>query len=607
MWSRTLLFAATASALSSPYSDHAGKTNSSGLEVDLGYSVYRGVHNASANLNVFQGIRFAASTEGKGRWQPPRAPETNRSAVIDADAPGTQCPQAMLASDEINLLDNSGNSEDCLFLNVYAPTNVSIPGNATTEPGLPVVVWIHGGGYGNGAGASDLTPLIQNNDNAFITVGMNYRLNAFGFLSSDEVARRGVANAGLLDQQMAMHWVQSYIHLFGGNPRRVTLFGASAGGGSVMLHDIAYGGTLGTQLFRNSISSSPYVAFQYGYKDWQPSQAYYALAAAAGCDAGNAYLKNGSKPIFDCLQEVDSATLMEAADRVSQSGTWGSFAFLPVTDGHIIQERPSEALAQGKLNGLNHLTGHNALEGASWVAPESIETVDDFVEWAHIVFPNFDNNDLAKLMHYYPASNASTDFDAPLWSTAGDSGPTTVNQSIAATGQQQRAIAIYGETTFICPSYWIAEAYSDNILGGQGWKYQWSVPNGYHGADGAGYVRWPYTSGYYNADLIIAFMRMLGAFITTDVPHIPNTVANGVSRNDSSPNPINDWKPYSLYEPTLFNVNTTCPGLTTIGDLPYCTGDSMRNSFRLADAYAWEGGRGERCDFWRAMGEKVPE
>lgn len=271
---------------------------------------------------------------------------------------------------------------------------------------------------------------------------------------------------------------------------------------------IAYGGTLGTQLFRNSISSSPYLPFQYGYKDWQPSQAYYALAAAAGCDAANAYLNNGSKPIFDCLQEVDSATLMNASDRVSQSGTWGTFAFLPVTDETLIQERPSEALAKGKVNGLNHLAGHNAMEGASWIPEESIKTVDDLVDYLHTVFPNFNNNDLAKILHYYPSSNASTDFDAPLWSTEGDQGPTTINQSIAATGQQERAIAIYGETTFICPSYWLAEAYSDNKYGGQGYKYQWSIPNAYHGADGAAYVRWPYTGGYYHPDLVCADLTL---------------------------------------------------------------------------------------------------
>jgi carboxylesterase type B len=76
-------------------------------------------------------------------------------------------------------------------------------------------------------------------------------LGAFGFLSSDEVSRFGAVNAGLLDQQFALQWVQSYVEKFGGDPRQVTISGVSAGAGSVMFHDIAYGGTLGTSLFVN--------------------------------------------------------------------------------------------------------------------------------------------------------------------------------------------------------------------------------------------------------------------------------------------------------------------------------------------------------------------
>ena len=365
--------------------------------------------------------------------------------------------------------------------------NVQSPSNATkaTGTGLPVLVWIHPGGYGAGAGAFDLSNIIHTNGNKFIAVSMNYRLGAFGFLSSDEVYRNGVVNAGILDQQLALQWVQQYIHLFGGDHRQVTIFGESAGAGSVMLHDIAYGGTLGTQLFKNSITSSPYLAFQYGYKDWQPSQAYYAFASAAGCDTKNAYLHNGpfrnneSKPIFQCLVEADSATLMKAGDVVSQSGTWGTFAFLPVTDGKLIQDRPSKALKEGRINGVNHLAGANALEGASWVPPNTISTIDDLVHWLEVVLPDFSNNDIAKVLNYYPLNNASVDPNALLWSTNGINPPTTINQSIAATGQYERAIAIYGETTFICPSYWLAEAYSDNGYGGNGWKYQFSIPNAY--------------------------------------------------------------------------------------------------------------------------------
>lgn len=85
-------------------------------------------------------------------------------------------------------------------------------------------------------------------------------------MSSDEIFRNGVVNAGLLDQHFALQWVQTYVSLFGGNSSQVTIAGESAGGGSVMLQDIAYGGSLGDQLFVNTIAASPYLPMQYGYK-----------------------------------------------------------------------------------------------------------------------------------------------------------------------------------------------------------------------------------------------------------------------------------------------------------------------------------------------------
>lgn len=113
-------------------------------------------------------------------------------------------------------------SEDCLYLSVWEPVNRTTP--------LPVFFWIHGGGYGTGQGNNDFSELLMNNNDGFVMVAIQYRLGAFGFLSSAEVAEYGVANAGLRDMHFALKWVQSYIHLFGGDPTRVTIAGESAGG-----------------------------------------------------------------------------------------------------------------------------------------------------------------------------------------------------------------------------------------------------------------------------------------------------------------------------------------------------------------------------------------
>ncbi len=97
---------------------------------------------------------------------------------------------------------------------------------------------------------------MNTNNNGFITVEIQYRLGAFGFLSSAEVHKQGTPNAGLLDQRFALEWVQQHISKFGGDPKRVTVGGESAGAGAVMLHSLAYGGTK-SNLFQNASIITP--------------------------------------------------------------------------------------------------------------------------------------------------------------------------------------------------------------------------------------------------------------------------------------------------------------------------------------------------------------
>jgi hypothetical protein len=107
------------------------------------------------------------------------------------------------------------------------------------------------------------------------------------------------------------------------------------------------------------------------------------------------------------------------------------------------------------------------------------------VNWLANTFPLFTDNDIAKILLYYPSSNATDDPNAAEFATLGYTGPTAVNESQVGTGQQQRADNIYAETTFVCPSYWLAEAFSDK--GRTSFKYQYSIPFATHGADVSGY------------------------------------------------------------------------------------------------------------------------
>lgn len=133
-------------------------------------------------------------------------------------------------------------SEDCLQLDVVVPKTVWDERNSSSD--APVLVWIHGGGYvaGSKDAAGRPVGLIKNSardssQKPLIFVALNYRLGAFGFSSGTKfIDQGGVPNAGLLDQRLALNWVQQNIHLFGGNKDKVTVMGESAGGGSIEFH-----------------------------------------------------------------------------------------------------------------------------------------------------------------------------------------------------------------------------------------------------------------------------------------------------------------------------------------------------------------------------------
>lgn len=175
-------------------------------------------------VHKFHGIRYANSTAGANRWMPPTAPSRSHT-IFEATTPGSACPQPIGQFSAQQPL-----SEDCLFLNVVTPVH---PGD---DDGLPVWIFMHGGGLVTGAGAQfDASPLVS--AHKIIVVTINYRLGALGLLSHQALDGNGIAgNYGLMDQQLAFKWVRDNIQHFGGNPHRVTIGGESAGGFSTLAH-----------------------------------------------------------------------------------------------------------------------------------------------------------------------------------------------------------------------------------------------------------------------------------------------------------------------------------------------------------------------------------
>lgn len=393
-----------------------------------------------------------------------------------------------------------------------------------------------------------------------------------------------------------------------------------------MLLDIAYDGELGTSLFKQSIVASPYLPMQQPATSYIPAQAFYAFATAAGCPPTLPYGASGTSspsPILSCLQQQSSAILINASATISAAGYYGTWAFVPVTDGEFITDLPSTQLLKQKLNGLNILSGNDANE-APLFTPQIITNQSALVDWLRGTFPYMNNNDIAKILLYYPSDNSSS-VSGVRYATTGDSGPTAINQSDVAVGQQQRANNIYAETTFVCPSYWLAEAYSDYSSPytstqplGKAYKYQYSVAPALHGTDLNGFFG-PVGAPPYSPSFSIAFQQIWGYFITTGDPSISSAVALGMTNNSTMSMPGSQqsngatmWPKYSVYNPYMIDLNQTGGTLTLSSVLSGLlnvttqTGVGAMNNLRLVNAYTWEGGRGQRCDFWRSVGAVVP-
>ncbi|KAL4250518.1 Carboxylic ester hydrolase, partial [Pleurotus pulmonarius] len=224
--------------------------------VDVGNAKYQGTVNAATNISSYFGIRYAAAPIGDLRFRAPQSPPT-LAGVQKATAKPQHCLQAPSGKSPTNPYPRSTlrgraaqDPEDCLFLNVH------FPGSTIPARPLPVIVWIHGGGYISGGAASfNGDDLIVKAKNGVVVVVIQYRLGIFGFLSSSQVKANGALNAGLLDQEFALKWVQQHISKFGGDPSLVTIWGESAGAGSVLQQVVARNGRTSPPLFRAAISS----------------------------------------------------------------------------------------------------------------------------------------------------------------------------------------------------------------------------------------------------------------------------------------------------------------------------------------------------------------
>lgn len=317
-----------------------------------------GVTAGGTSLVSYRGIPYAAPPTGTRRWQPPAA-APGWSGVRQATSFGSICPQTQ---DKAVV-----GAEDCLFLNVWTPQTTA--GSPTRRP---VMVFIHGGAFIEGAGSLpvyDGSALSANGN--VVVVTLNYRLGSLGFLTVQD-SHYGVTipgNLGLLDQRAALSWVQSNISAFGGDPTKVTIFGESAGAMSVGLHLFAAPGSTG--LFRAAIMESNPMAVEYPSTVSQFNANWRSFFNSICSLQGQSCPKT---PSLAWLQSLPLSTVMAAQgaysgllrtlDRIlTNGGLSEALPWTPVVDGATVMDQPFKGYVTG-ASPKPLIFGVNANEGA---------------------------------------------------------------------------------------------------------------------------------------------------------------------------------------------------------------------------------------------------
>lgn len=275
----------------------------------------------------FKGIPYAAPPVGVLRWAAP-APVAPWAAPRDATRFGADCVQNPIPGD---VSHGAPMAEDCLFLNVWTS-------KIAASAKLPVMVWIHGGGFVAGSGALATTDGAQLAKRGVVVVTFNYRLGRFGFFAHPALGEGG--NWGLMDQIGALTWVKRNIAAFGGDPANVTIFGESAGGQSVarlMASPAASG------LFVKAIAASG------GGRDRWP-----ALAEAQA--KGNAFAIKAGAADLAALRALPADTVRGGVTILNKEDAAYSG---PVTDGGLVPGHADVIFAAGKQARIPFVVGSN--------------------------------------------------------------------------------------------------------------------------------------------------------------------------------------------------------------------------------------------------------
>ncbi|KAL0946091.1 hypothetical protein HGRIS_012357 [Hohenbuehelia grisea] len=394
--------------------------------IDLGYARYSG-NRSFPNTIAFLGIPYAEPPVGDLRFRSPRPLNTSRISEqfrghnIDASEYPDFCVQGTTGGGDAG----GAGSEDCLKVNIYVPANT----NRNSQ--LPVLVYIHGGGYVYGNPRNwPFDHWVHQSPN-IVVVSVYYRLDSFGFLAVPDFndASIGDFNVGFRDQVQALTWVQQHISAFGGDPTRVTINGESAGGSSVELHLVAHEHS---GLFSGAIAQSVYRT-----PLPEPAQQvplFEFFSAAAGCSSGTVAQR------VTCLRHASVSALSRAQDASGTSAFTGGFkSFHPVLDGKLLTEHPTKSILSGRFARVPLIVGATSNESLSG------GTIENGLK---AFFPLLTEEDVQEFLDVYPSSTF--------------------------TSESQREQVITGESQLICAREILGNAFAART---KAWTYRYNQRN----------------------------------------------------------------------------------------------------------------------------------
>lgn len=395
-----------------------------------------GVAYPQFGQDVYLGIPYAAPPVGHLRFTPPQQAIYNSSSISAQKQPPAclQRPTAMYT-------ELYGQSEDCLYLNIFTPK-----GSNQNTTRLPVLVWVYGGSFTSGAAsfynASAIVAQGIQTQQPVVVVTINYRLGILGFGYGDEIAENNAANLGLKDAIASLQWIQENIYAFGGNADSVTVFGESAGAIIISLMYL----DPSIKLFKSAImESGAQSTAPIGRTDSTWQGPYDATVGFANCTVSNSTASQYNSS-FACLKALPATALLNASlQAVALPQYQGGFVFAPSVDGGIIPDSPHTLLAQGKFARIPYISGNNKDEGTVFT-PTFINSTQLVTLAINLGQPRPPNSSIvSEALEFYP--------DDPSLGSPFDTG----NATFGLSSQYKRLAAILGDGPFQSSRRWFLQ------------------------------------------------------------------------------------------------------------------------------------------------------